>query len=158
MCNITFVRWISHAVVRFSGTRGAVSIQATRVGCSRQAIYDQAKKVHTAVQEYSEGRTREELIRENQVLREQNAQLWAWVDQAVEFTVAIQQRFCDGRLGHGAESASNPRLDGRAPGTVSGRLAVHDWSLVPSRRFGGRQGPQTIGCSLQGFGTGRLSR
>ena len=34
------------------------------------------------------------LIRENQALREENAQLWEWVDQAVEFTVAIQQQFC----------------------------------------------------------------
>ena len=38
--------------------------------------YDQARKVHGAVQaEYSGGPTREELIRENQALRCENAQL-----------------------------------------------------------------------------------
>ena len=95
MCTILFARWISNAAARFSGIRGAVSIQARRVGCSRQAIYDQARKVCDAVEDqYSGGPTREQLIRENQALREENAQLWEWVDQAVEFTVAIQQQFC----------------------------------------------------------------
>ena len=95
MCFIPFALWISNAAARFSGIRGAVSIQARRVGCSRQAIYDQARKVCDAVEDqYSGGPTREQLIRENQALREENAQLWEWVDQAVEFTVAIQQQFC----------------------------------------------------------------
>ena len=94
MCFIPLALWISNAAARFSGIRGAVSIQARRVGCSRQAIYDQARKVHGAVQaEYSAGPTREELIRENQALRCENAQLWEWVDQAVEFTLAKQQKF-----------------------------------------------------------------
>ena len=38
MCSIPIAFWISNAAVRFSGIRGAVSIQARRVGCSRQAI------------------------------------------------------------------------------------------------------------------------
>ena len=94
MCFIPLALWISNAAARFSGNRGAVSIQARRVGCSRQAIYDQARKVHGAVQaEYSGGPTREVLIRENQALRCENAQLWDWVDRAVEFTLAKQQKF-----------------------------------------------------------------
>src|SRR5271157_242610 len=94
MCTIPFALWISNAAARFSGTRGAVSIQASRAGCSRQAIYDQARKVHGAVQaEYSGGPTREELARENQALHEENAQLWEWVDRAVEFAPAKQQKF-----------------------------------------------------------------
>jgi len=94
MCNVTFGRWISNAAARISGTRGAVSGQARQVGCSRQAIYEQARKVCDAVaDEYSGGPTREQLIRENQALRQENAQLRAWADQAVAFTVAIQQEF-----------------------------------------------------------------
>ena len=94
MCNVTFGRWISNAAARISGTRGAVSGQARQVGCSRQAIYEQARKVCDAVaDEYSGGPTREQLIRENQALRHENAQLRAWADQAVAFTVAIQQEF-----------------------------------------------------------------
>ena len=91
MCFIPLALWISNAAARISGIRGAVSIQARRVGCSRQAIYDQARKVHGAVQaEYSGGPTREELIRENQALRCENAQLWEWVDRAVEFTLDVR--------------------------------------------------------------------
>src|SRR5271157_4605 len=94
MCNVTFGRWISNAAARISGTRGAVSGQGRQVGCSGQAIYEQARKVCDAVaDEYSGGPTREQLIRENQALRQENAQLRAWADQAVAFTVAIQQEF-----------------------------------------------------------------
>ena len=94
MCTIPFVRWIANAAARFSDTRGAVSTQARQAGCSRQAIYDQARKVHSAVAaEYSDGPTREQLIRENRALRDENDRLWRWVDSAVEFTAGKQQRF-----------------------------------------------------------------
>src|SRR5271157_3696678 len=95
MCNITFVRWISNAAARISGSRGAVSVQARQVGCSRQAIYDQARKVCDAVaDECSGGPTREQLIRQNQALGEENARLREWADRAIKFTVATQQKFC----------------------------------------------------------------
>jgi len=82
MCNVTFGRWISNAAARISGTRGAVSGQARQVGCSRQAIHEQARKVCDAVaDEYSGGPTRKQLIRENQALRQENAQLRAWADR-----------------------------------------------------------------------------
>jgi hypothetical protein len=94
MCTIPFVRWIANAAARFSDTRGAVSTQARQAGCSRQAIYDQARKVHSAVAaEYSDGPTREQLVRENRALRDENDRLWRWVDSAVEFTAGKQQRF-----------------------------------------------------------------
>ena len=50
MCTIISVRWIANAAARFSGTHGAVSAQARRADCSRQAIYDQARKVQDAVE------------------------------------------------------------------------------------------------------------
>ena len=94
MCNITFVRWISNAAARISGTRGAVSVQARQVGCSRQAIYDQSRKVCDAVEdECSGGPTREQLIRQNQALGEENARLREWADRAIKFTMATQQKF-----------------------------------------------------------------
>ena len=40
-----------------------------------------------------EARPAKQLIRENQALRCENAQLWEWVDRAVEFTPAKQQKF-----------------------------------------------------------------
>ena len=94
MCTIPFARWISNAAVRFSGIRGAVSIQARRGDCSRQAIYDQARKVHGAVQaEYSGGPSREQLIQENQALREENTQLWNWLSLTIEFPLVKQHEF-----------------------------------------------------------------
>ena len=160
MCTIPSALWISNAGARFSGIHGAVSMQARRVGCSRQAIYDHARKVSAAVEDqYSGNSPREQqLIREIEGPPQENAQLWEWVNRAVEFSVAIQQQFCAVAFAMGLSLQSNPRLVGRASETVPGRLAIHDWSLVPGRWCGGRQGPQTLGCLLQGFGTGRLSR
>ena len=56
MRNIPFVRWIANAAARFSGIHGAVAAQARRADCSRQAIYDQARKVHAAVEAEHSGR------------------------------------------------------------------------------------------------------
>jgi hypothetical protein len=94
MCTITCVRWIANAAARFSGAHGAVASQARRADCSRQAIYDQARKVQNAVAaEYSPGPTREQLIREIEALRRENTELWNWVDRAIEFPQAKQQKF-----------------------------------------------------------------
>ena len=102
MCTIPLARWIANAAVRLSGPRGAVSVQAHRVGCSRQAIYDQARKVLQAVQDRSSrGPTREQLLLENQALRREIAQLWEWVDRAIEFSEAKQQEFSAAASGMG---------------------------------------------------------
>ena len=94
MCTITVVRWITNAAVRFSATHGAVSSQARRADCSRQAIYDQARKVHDAVEaECSPGPSREQLMREIEALRRENTELWNWVDQAIKFPEVKQQQF-----------------------------------------------------------------
>jgi hypothetical protein len=94
MCTIPFVRWVANAAARFSGTYGAVSAQARRADCSRQTIYDQARKVGAAVEaEFSGGSTREQLIREIHTLHPENTELWNWVDRAVEFPQAKQQEF-----------------------------------------------------------------
>ncbi len=77
MCKIPLTRWIANAAARFSSDHGAVTRQAQEVHCSRQSVYDHAQKVHAAVAaEHSGGPSREELIQENQALREENAQLW----------------------------------------------------------------------------------
>jgi hypothetical protein len=94
MCTITCVRWIANAAARFSGIHGAVSSQARHADCSRQAIYDQARKVQAAVAaEHSGGPPREPLIREIEALRRENAELRNRVDRAVEFSQAKQLEF-----------------------------------------------------------------
>ena len=94
MCTITCVRWIANAAARFSGTHGAVSSQARRADCSRQTIYDQARKVQDAVEaEHSGGPSRQQILEQNQALRQENAQLRSRLNHAVEFPQAKQQEF-----------------------------------------------------------------
>ena len=159
MCTIPFARWISNAAARFSGTRGAVSIQARRAECSRQAIYDQARKVHCAVQaEYSGGPTREQLIRENQALRDENAQLWKWVDLAVEFTPAKQQKFSATASAMGLSLTQVQVLLTLilGPWEAPSRSTIGRWVQAAGEAAG--RVLTAIGCPLQGLGAGRLPR
>src|SRR5580658_1671802 len=94
MCTIPFVTWIANAAARFTGPRGAVTEQAQQTGCSRQCVYDHSQKVLAAVEaQHGGGPTREHLIQENQALRRENAQLWDWLGQTIEFPTAKQQEF-----------------------------------------------------------------
>jgi hypothetical protein len=74
MCTIPFVGWITNAAVRLTGHRGAVTERPSSAACSRQCVYDRARKVSAAVQvEPSKGGgpTREQLTRQNAALRQQ---------------------------------------------------------------------------------------
>src|SRR5271157_3090644 len=152
MCTIPFARWISNAAVRFSGIRGAVYIQARRGDCSRQAIYDQARKVHGAVQaEYSGGPTREQLIQENQALREENTQLWNWLSLTIVFPLVKQHEFSAVALAMGLSLTQIAVLLALLLG-AGGPGSIHGPSLGPGRRRRGRQGPHTAGRPMQGPG------
>jgi hypothetical protein len=86
--------WIANAAARLNGSHGRVTHQAEAADCSRQTVYDHAQKVRAAVEaEHSGGPTRDELIRENQLLRQENARLWDWLAQTVEFPPGKQQQF-----------------------------------------------------------------
>src|SRR5258707_11607757 len=94
MRTIPLVRWIANAAARFTGPHGAVTKQAQESGCSRQCVDNHAQQVMAAVEaEHNGGPTREELIRENVVLRRENAQLWDWLFETIEFPRAMQQQF-----------------------------------------------------------------
>src|SRR5215831_13753476 len=94
MRTIPFVGWIANAAARLLGSHGAVTDRARQAGCSRQCVYDHAQKVLAAVAaEHGGGPTREELIQENESLRRENAQLWDWLSQTIEFPRALQQQF-----------------------------------------------------------------
>jgi hypothetical protein len=94
MRTIPFVGWITNAAARLMGHHGAVTEQAQQAGCSRQCVYDHAHKVLAAVEaEHGGGPTREQLIEENTALRQENAQLWDWLFQTIEFPLAQQQEF-----------------------------------------------------------------
>ncbi len=92
MLKIPLATWIANAVAGLTGTYGGVTRQAQAADCSRQTIYDHAQKVQAAVAaEHSGGPTRDELIQEVQHLRQENARLWDWLAQTVEFPASKQQ-------------------------------------------------------------------
>ncbi|MGZ3392182.1 MAG: hypothetical protein ACXVCF_21670 [Isosphaeraceae bacterium] len=94
MPTLPFVSWIANAAARLTGPHGAVTAQAREAECSRQTVYDHAAKVHAAVAaEHSGGPSREQLLQENQALREENARLWEWLSLTIEFPVIKQQEF-----------------------------------------------------------------
>jgi hypothetical protein len=45
MLKIPFATWIANAAARLAGTYGDVTQQADAADCSRQTVYDHAKKV-----------------------------------------------------------------------------------------------------------------
>jgi hypothetical protein len=94
MLKIPIAVWIANAAARLTGSYGDITHQAQDADCSRQTVYDHAQKVQAAVAaEHSGGPTRAELIQENQDLRQENARLWDWLAQTVEFPPGKQQEF-----------------------------------------------------------------
>jgi hypothetical protein len=131
MRTIPFVGWIANAAARFMGTHGAVTEIAQQTGCSRQCVYDHAQKVLAAVQaEHSGGPTREQLIPQNELLRHENAQLWEWLFQTIEFPLAKQQEFAVTALAMGL--SLNQIFDLLTillgAGATPSRSRVHRWA------------------------------
>ena len=94
MLKIPFATWIANAAAGLTGIYGDVTRQAEVADCSRQTIYDHAQKVQAAVEDaHDGGPTRAELIEQNQHLRQENAQLWDWLAQTIEFPPDKQREF-----------------------------------------------------------------
>ncbi len=94
MLKIPFATWISNAAAALTGLYGDVTEQAQVADCSRQTVYDHAQKVQAAVEaEHQGGPTRAELVAQNQHLRRENAQLWDWLAQTIEFPTTKQREF-----------------------------------------------------------------
>jgi hypothetical protein len=91
---IPLATWIANAAVGLTGLYGDVTRQSKVADCSRQTIYDHAHKVRAAVVDaHDGGPTRAALIAENRRLAQENAQLWNWLAQTVEFPVIKQHEF-----------------------------------------------------------------
>src|SRR4051795_12661650 len=94
MPKIPLATWIANAAVGLSGLYGDVTRQARAADCSRQTIYDHAHKVQAAVVDaHDGGPTRAILIAQVHQLRLENAQLWDWLAQTIEFPADKQHEF-----------------------------------------------------------------
>jgi hypothetical protein len=94
MLKIPFPTWIANAAAGLTGIYGDITRQAEVADCSRQTIYDHTCKVQAAVEDaHDGGPTRAELIERNQDLHQENAQLWDWLAQTVEFPPEKQREF-----------------------------------------------------------------
>jgi uncharacterized membrane protein len=94
MFKIPLAVWIANAAARLAGSYGDVTRQAEAADCSRQTVYDHAQKVHAAVEvEHTGGPTHAELIQENERLRQENARLWDWLAQTIEFPPGKRHEF-----------------------------------------------------------------
>jgi hypothetical protein len=94
MLKIPFATWIANAAAGLTGIYGDVTRQAEVADCSRQTIDDHAQKVQAAVEGARDGGpTRAELIERNQHLRQENARLWGWLAQTIEFPPSQQREF-----------------------------------------------------------------
>ena len=84
--------WIGNAAVVLGGRWGAVSQRAQEVGCSREAIYQQSRRVEQAVaREQTGSPSYDEVCAENQCLRDENEALGAaWA--ATGARPAVKQR------------------------------------------------------------------
>jgi hypothetical protein len=94
MARLSVLTWIGNAAAVLCGGHGAVTAQAQEAGCSRQAAYEHAQRVQQAVADaHAGGPSRDELLRDNERLADENRQLWAALAQAVDFPEAKQRQF-----------------------------------------------------------------
>src|SRR5919107_1722792 len=94
MLKIPVALWIANAAACLCGRYGDVTAQAQHAGCSRQTAYDHAQKVQAAIAaEHAGGPTRQQLLDQLQALRHENTQLWAWLEQTVDFPESRRYEF-----------------------------------------------------------------
>jgi hypothetical protein len=139
MCKIPFILWIANAAARFSGRRGAARQAARDHACSRQTVYLHAGKVHAAVQsEHSGLPSRQRLLRENLELGRENAQLWEWLDQTIEFPRPKQKELAVKAAAMGLSSNQIVDLLAILLGVKAapGRSTVHRWVQAAAKVAG----------------------
>ena len=131
MLNIPFPTWIANAAARLTGIYGDVSRQAEVADCSRQTIYDHAQKVQAALEDaHDGGPTRATLIARNQLLHQENARLWDWLDQTIEFPTSRRREFAVTATAMGLSLNQVLALLALILGkpTCPGRSTLHRWT------------------------------
>ena len=89
MATLSVLTWIGNAAAVLCGRWGDVARQARHAGCSRQAAYQQAQRVQQAVTDLQAREpSHAQLLQRCQQLEEENRQLWAAQQTAIDFPQA----------------------------------------------------------------------
>ena len=140
MRKLSVVTWIGNAAAVLWGRWGDVSRQAETAGCSRQTVYQHARRVQQAVEQQGDPEpARQELLDQIRDLRRENRQLWNGLEQTIEFPKTQQRHFATMAAAMGLSSRQIARLLaiilpaalGPAPATV--RHWVHQEALKAGR-------------------------
>ena len=93
MRKLSVVTWIGNAAAVLWGRWGDVSRQAETAGCSRQTVYQHARRVQQAVAQQGDPEpARQELLDQIRDLRRENRQLWNWLEQTIELPKTQQRQ------------------------------------------------------------------
>jgi hypothetical protein len=170
MFKLPFRTWVCNAAAVFSGPHGAVTQQAHQSGCSRETVYEHARKVEQRLAEpAAESAATDELRAENQRLRQTIADLQRERGRSIPFGKAQQRRFATVASAMGVSLRQVEDLlrlllaDG--PGKAPDHSTIGRWVAQQARRAGralkaldSRCVPrvQTLALDEIFFGGGRL--
>src|SRR2546428_9492512 len=152
MFSFPVVTWIGNAAAVLSGRWGAVSRRAQEVGCSREAMDQQARRVEQAVVTERAGDPRREaLLAENQRLRDDHRILWELLEEAESLSKAMQQKFAATAWAMGVSLGQIVTLLAILLPTcrVPSRATVGRWVDQAGVRAGGILA--VFGCGWQGW-------
>src|SRR5262249_770273 len=97
---IPLATWIANAAAVLTGPWGDVTRRARQVPCSRPTVYDpppqahHARKVEPAVAaEQQGGPPRGQLLDRLRALQAENARLWDWLGQTIDFPAPRRDQF-----------------------------------------------------------------
>jgi hypothetical protein len=130
---------LGNAAAVLFGPYGAVSGQARQCGCSRQTVYDHAGQVQEILAEAERpGPSRQALWEENRRLREENRQLWDWLEESFSCPPAKQRQFAVQAAALGLSLRQTLTLLAvlLPASLVPGRATLGHWVQQEARRAG----------------------
>jgi hypothetical protein len=94
MARLSTLTRIGNAAAALLGRHGDITQQAQSADCSRQTVYDHATKVQQAVADsLLPGPSRQQLLDDNRRLRDENSQLWDWLEHTIDCPDDKQRQF-----------------------------------------------------------------